>query len=794
MKYGIPFTRPFTSPFGAPFFGLEGGGGSPSEPTGFVAKYTAYLVDNFTLVTGDSVNVWQDESVNSNDLTQGTSANQPKLVEDNTVTQFTASNQPTFAKDKQVAQDTLASMPTYDETEDALAFDGDRMGGLTPQIGNFTYELELDLSNTSTTILQQNVVGGARLYGNGSGQMFLVSDTASNASFGLIDWIPNTTLKLIKDGGNVSLYQDGSLILTQDRTGETFSFTGIAEQNGFIGNIRSLKQWNSAVSTGTPDFELDASDPSTMLNDSSEEPQDGDSVRLWHDPSAVDVMAFGNSQYLNKLPLSDSFTLEITDIKWTNTGGGILSSEITSCRLTRSTNTYNLVTDLGNIFNLGSYIHADGSSLKLVKDGNSVELFEDGIKQNTVDLTGETLSLSRLSRASGSFQGTISSINYWNSADSSGEPDFTLTPDPTTMTSDSFTTPTYGEGVRLWHDPSAVDVVAFGSNDFLNLYEETPNGNVTFLFENVINTKLNGTMSLLRNNTNGARIYMFSDDALYLYDTGVNIGWTGLSTFQGDIKITINGDLANLNINGVDYGNKDISSLAERTYDTLSSSSFSDWGSLGGFKQWNSADDSGDPDFTLTADPTKLRTSANANPVLGEDVAKWYADEFSAYRDSRVVFDTNDNMSGLPALTGDWSYMIDTSINTLGTTKYLLEQTAGSSAILALADNLMYLRDTTGANDIALTSYTLTTGRTQFGFVRSGDDLLYYVNGVLKETVDVTGRTFDFGTVGKSATSSDMDTKQIIPFDRALTQTEIGYYSYLRSETGEILLPPLLPS
>ena len=79
------------------------GGGIPSEPTGFVAKYTAYLVDNFTLVTGDSVNVWQDESVNSNDLTQGTSANQPKLVEDNTVTQFTASNQPTFAKDKQNA-------------------------------------------------------------------------------------------------------------------------------------------------------------------------------------------------------------------------------------------------------------------------------------------------------------------------------------------------------------------------------------------------------------------------------------------------------------------------------------------------------------------------------------------------------------------------------------------------------------------------------------------------------------------------------------------------------------------
>ena len=97
MKYGIPFTRPFTSPFGAPFFGLASSG--PQEPTGFVAKYTAYLVDNFTLVTGDSVNVWADESVNSNDLTQATSSNQPKLVEDYTATQFTASSQPTLVDD-----------------------------------------------------------------------------------------------------------------------------------------------------------------------------------------------------------------------------------------------------------------------------------------------------------------------------------------------------------------------------------------------------------------------------------------------------------------------------------------------------------------------------------------------------------------------------------------------------------------------------------------------------------------------------------------------------------------------
>ena len=72
------------------------GGSEPSVPVGALATYTAYSPSNFTLVTGDSVNVWQDETTNGNDLTQSTSGNQPTLVEDNTVTQFTASNQPTY--------------------------------------------------------------------------------------------------------------------------------------------------------------------------------------------------------------------------------------------------------------------------------------------------------------------------------------------------------------------------------------------------------------------------------------------------------------------------------------------------------------------------------------------------------------------------------------------------------------------------------------------------------------------------------------------------------------------------
>ena len=431
------------------------GGGIPSEPTGFVAKYTAYLVDNFTLVTGDSVNVWADESVNNNDLTQGTSANQPKLVEDNTVTQFTASSQPTFA----LGVDSRESL-SFDAQGDHIISDNEFGVDWT---GDWTLEWEI-----------------------------------SSASFGT-----SFVYMFTRGGGNTP-------------------------------NIRTL------ISGG---LRVTANDASIIMT----------------------------------------------------AGGGPSNTDV--------------------------------NKLLLRRTGNTLEYWLNDISIDSSDMTGKELNIGCLSRSNNDVAKNFYSVRAWSVA----------VADPVNPT-------------------------------------ETPTQ-------------------------------------------------------------------------------------------------------------------------TLTPDPTAMRTSANANPVLGEDVAKWYADEFSAYRDARVVFDaTDDNMSGLPALTGDWSYMIDTSINTLGTTKYLLEQTAGSSAILALADNYMYLRDTTGANDIALTSYTLTTGRTQFGFVRSGDDLLYYVDGVLKETVDVTGRTFDFGTIGKSATSADMDTKQIIPFDRALTQTEIDYYSYLRSETGEILLPPLLPS
>ena len=136
-------------------------------------------------------------------------------------------------------------------------------------------------------------------------------------------------------------------------------------------------------------------------------------------------------------------------------------------------------------------------------------------------------------------------------------------------------------------------------------------------------------------------------------------------------------------------------------------------------------------------------------------------------------------MEGLPTITGDRTYILDLKLSTLGTTKYLLQETGGNSAVLALADNYLYLRDTTGSNDIALTSHTLTTDKSVYALVINGTNLLYYVDAVLKETVDITGRTFDWTQVGASVDSSNGDYSQIGRYPSALDQEGINYFSYL---------------
>ena len=79
--------------------------------------------------------------------------------------------------------------------------------------------------------------------------------------------------------------------------------------------------------------------------------------------------------------------------------------------------------------------------------------------------------------------------------------------------------------------------------------------------------------------------------------------------------------------------------------------------------------------------------------------------------------------------------------------------------------------------------------------LREGDTYRVYFDGSLRWQITLqAGKSFTINRLGDSGQSFGGSLQSLNVFDRALTQEEIQYYSYLRSETGDILLPPLLPS
>ena len=181
------------------------------------------------------------------------------------------------------------------------------------------------------------------------------------------------------------------------------------------------------------------------------------------------------------------------------------------------------------------------------------------------------------------------------------------------------------------------------------------------------------------------------------------------------------------------------------------------------------------------------QSSPSSNMVLIEDALKPW--------NNRLLSDgDNDYYDGLPTQAGDFSYVFKCEFNVIAQTEYLLSDT-GDSALLLLSDNYLYLRDTTGANDIALDNYSVVADEHVYVITREGDTLKYYVDSNLKQTIDVTGRTFTFSRVGATADSLQALNAEWGVWNRALTQTEVDYFSYLRNDdTNAILQPPLTPA
>ena len=184
MINGLPFTRPFMLPFGGPFFKNN----LFPEPSGFVAKYQAYNVDDFTLVTGSNVSQWDDISTNANHLTQGTSTNQPTLTQD---------------------------ANSFNNTVDFGT--NDYMEGLPVQSGDFTYVFK-GLSNLSDTGAHHlllsgvsNIISQDALWINLNGTRVTFNDGAvKQLTISNPLWNSNFNLVLTYSSGIYNLYINGT--------------------------------------------------------------------------------------------------------------------------------------------------------------------------------------------------------------------------------------------------------------------------------------------------------------------------------------------------------------------------------------------------------------------------------------------------------------------------------------------------------------------------------------------------------------------------------------------------------
>ena len=181
------------------------------------------------------------------------------------------------------------------------------------------------------------------------------------------------------------------------------------------------------------------------------------------------------------------------------------------------------------------------------------------------------------------------------------------------------------------------------------------------------------------------------------------------------------------------------------------------------------------------------QADSSANPTYVEDLTKPWL--------SRLVFDgSNDHLEGMAVQTGDFTYIFKLEFNVLSTTEYIFSHTTGDSAVVLLSDNYIYIRDTTGSNDIGLIGHKVEAGEHVYVITREGNSLKYYVDSCLKDTVDVTGRSFELDTFGSPTDSLADLTADWGVWNKALNKEELDYFSYLRSEdTNNILLPPLTP-
>jgi len=203
-------------------------------------------------------------------------------------------------------------------------------------------------------------------------------------------------------------------------------------------------------------------------------------------------------------------------------------------------------------------------------------------------------------------------------------------------------------------------------------------------------------------------------------------------------------------------------------------------------------------DFTLVTGSNVSQwddRSANANhltqgtstnqPILTQDANRF---------NNTVDFGPDDFMTGLPPQSGDFTYVFKGLTTASNGGRVFLSATTNSNFRIDGSDNLLKFRGDDG-NSIAFSGVTISSIEGTLALKRVGNDYTAYINGVQFGNTKTNTANFEVQRVGHTSAAFNGSLQELYVYDRALTQDEINWFSYLRDENNNISpVPPLLPS
>lgn len=175
-------------------------------------------------------------------------------------------------------------------------------------------------------------------------------------------------------------------------------------------------------------------------------------------------------------------------------------------------------------------------------------------------------------------------------------------------------------------------------------------------------------------------------------------------------------------------------------------------------------------------------TSAD-QPVLTQDVNQF---------NNTVDFGTDDYMEGLPTQSGDFTYVFKGVEIADNLEQGFLSDGVSSNFRLNSFSNL--IQTSLGGAESTLGTFTGTSFNS-VTFKREGTTISAYIDGVLAGTPVTNSGNFVASRLMHNGTGLDGSLQELYVYDRALTQDEINWFSYLRDSNNNISpLPPILPS